>query len=357
MDGIKSKKQKTVIAVLSLGILIAAGFGIWWATALASTVKTENAKVAGDLADVSSRVSGRITGIDVQEGQEIKAGQILVTLDDSQYRINVQQAQAALHVAQANYNKLPDDVKAAGAAVKKSQAGLDANQASLRSAQVALDDARRQWETSKALFASGGISQEAMNTAESNYSKAQANVEVAAANVEAGKASVQASQIVMDSLNNSAAGVYRAQIEQAQALFDNAKLTQENSRIIADIDGTILRVPVSVGENVMAGQTLLTMSNLNNTWINVNIEEKKIDRIKVNQTAEVSLDAYPGKIFQGKVFEVGDVSQSTFALFSTESSSGSFTKVAQRIPVKIRIDSGGTLLKPGMSAVVKIHTK
>jgi membrane fusion protein, multidrug efflux system len=281
----------------------------------------------------------------------------LAKLDDSQYKINLEQAQAALHIAQATYKKLPDDVQAAGAAVEKSIAGLDANQASLRSAQIVLDDAQRQLEENQVLFASGAISQEGFKTFESSYKKAQANYEAAVANVASGQASLKAAQITVESLHNSASAVYLAQIEQAQALFNSAKLAEDNTTIYAEYDGTILRIPVSVGENVTAAQTLLTLGNLKSTWVTANIEEKKIDRIKVTQVVDVRIDAYPGKIFSGSVIEVGEASQATFALFSTESSSGSFTKVAQRIPIKIKVDSGEALLKPGMSAVVKIHTR
>ncbi len=357
MQWFVSNKKKASIYILSIVLLIIAAAGIWWAISLRTTLKTENAKVTGDLADVSSKVTGKISKIYVEEGQEVKAGQLLVKLDDSQYRINLEQAQAALHVAQANYQKLPDDVQSAGAAVEKSAAGLTAAEASRNSALVALNDARRLLEKNKELFAAGAISQEALDTSVSNFSKAQSNYDAAAANVEAGQAGLKAAQVTVGTLNNSAAAVYLAQIEQTQAAYNSAKLAQDNTSIYAEFNGNVLRIPVSVGENITASQTLLTLSNLKNTWVTANIEEKKIGRVKIGEKVDVNIDAYPGKVFAGEVMEVGTASQSTFSLLSTESTSGSFTKVAQRIPVKIKVDHGDAILKPGMSAVVRIHTK
>jgi multidrug resistance efflux pump len=122
------------------------------------------------------------------------------------------------------------------------------------------------------------------------------------------------------------------------------------------MDGTVIKIAVQPGENLTAGQAALTVSDLTRTWITANIEEKKISRVKDGQKAEVTIDAYPGKVFRGSVDTVGDASQSTFALIPTESSSGNFTKVTQRLQVKIEVENQGLLLKPGMSAIVKIHT-
>lgn len=355
MRGMESSK-KAGITILLLVLLVGLAGGIWWSIALRTTLKTDNAKVAGDLVDVSSKVAGKVQKIYVKEGQEVKAGQILVKLDDSQYRINLEQAEAALHVAQANYQKLLDDVKSARAAVDKAMAGLAANEANLKSAQVVLDDAKRQMEKNQVLYEAGAISQEAFNSIKSSYRRAQSNYDAAAANVEAARASLKDAQIKLASINNSTAAIYLAQIEQAQAAYNSAKLAYDNTSIYAQFDGTVLRIPVSVGENVTVSQILLTISNLKNTWVAANIEEKEIYRVKTSQKVDVRIDAFPGRVFPGEVMEVGSVSQSTFSLISTESTSGSYTKVAQRIPVKIKVNSGDIVLKPGMSAVVKIHT-
>lgn len=352
-----SNKKKTGMVILLLAVLLLAVAGIWWAISMRSAIKTENAKVTGDLADVSSKVAGKISKIYVDEGQYVKAGQLLVKLDDSQYKLNLEQAQAALHIAQANYQKLPDDVQSAVAAADKATAGLSASRASLQAAQVALNDAKRQLNKNQELYDAGAISRETLDTVVSACSKAQSNYDAAAANVDASLAGLKAAQVAQNTLNNSATAVYQAQIEQAQAAYNSAKLAEDNTRIYAELDGNVLRLPVSIGENVSASQTLLTLTNLKHTWITANIEEKKIGRVQTGEKVDVTIDAFPGRTFTGTVIEVGTTAQSTFSLISSETTSGSFTKVAQRIPVKIKVDSGNATLKPGMSASVNIHTK
>jgi len=111
-----------------------------------------------------------------------------------------------------------------------------------------------------------------------------------------------------------------------------------------------------VGESVSVGQTILTISNLENTWISANIDEDKSGRVKVGQDVTVKIDSLPGIAFAGKVSEVGGAAQSTFALIPSENTSGNYTKVTQRFSIKITVDKQGQTLKPGMSAVINIHT-
>ncbi|HWP98773.1 MAG TPA: efflux RND transporter periplasmic adaptor subunit [Syntrophomonadaceae bacterium] len=130
-----------------------------------------------------------------------------------------------------------------------------------------------------------------------------------------------------ESTQKASGNIYLAQIEQAQAAYDNAKLAEDNTVILAPVSGIILCIPVVVGENVSAGQTLLTISDHSNTWITANIDEDKFGRIKVGEKAKVEVDAYPGQSFAGEVIETGNATQSTFSLISTENTSGNYTKV------------------------------
>lgn len=113
---------------------------------------------------------------------------------------------------------------------------------------------------------------------------------------------------------------------------------------------------VQAGENLSANQIVLSICDLKSIWITANIDESKISRIKKGQPVDIKIDAYPGQTFKGKVEAIGNATQSSFSLLPTESSSGNFTKVMQRIPVKIAVISPAQLLKPGMSARIKIHT-
>lgn len=357
---VKEKRGKKVAATIVCVLLVVAAIatgGLWWWNTLKTTVSTDNAKVSGDLVDVSSKVAGKLAVLNVKEGQQVTKGQIIAQLDDSQYQINLQQAQAALDLANATYSKLPDDVKSANAAVDKSQTGISSAVAQYKSAQTSLTDAKRQLDHDKTLFDSGAISKESLDTAQSNYEKAELALEAADANVKANNATLADAQIKVGSLSSTQAAIYKAQIEQAQVTYNNAKLAEDNTVIKADISGTVLRIPEMVGENLTVGQTILTISDLNSAWINANIDEKKAGRIKEGQKVDVRIDSYPGKILLGKVIAIGNSTQSIFNLISTDNSSGNYTKVTQRLPVKIKVQNKGVVLKPGTSAVVTIHTK
>ncbi len=351
----KSIKKKRMIGIGVIVVIVAiSGFAWWWFFAR-SVVSTDNAKVNGDLVDVSAEVSGKLIQLNVVEGQQVEAGQILAKLDDSQYKINLQQAQAALDLAKANYAKLPDDIKAAATMVDQTNNNLSAAQAQLKSAQIALADAKRNLDHAQALFAAGAISQEAMDIAQSTYDKAESGVEQSNAVVQSNEAALANVQAKLDALNNSQAAIYQAQLDQAQAVYNTAKRAEEKTTVIADTSGAILRIPVAVGETLAVNQIILTTCNLDAVWIEANIDEDKAGRIKVGQKVEASIDNYPGVSFYGSIIEVKNSSQAFFALIPTENTSGNFTKITQRIPIKIKVENNGYILKPGLSSVVKIY--
>jgi membrane fusion protein (multidrug efflux system) len=345
-------KIAVLVAVLVGGIV---GGYIWWNN-LRTSISTDNAKVVGDIVDISPKVAGRLEEILVQEGTYVEAGQVLAVLDNAQYKINLNQAKATLDLSKANYDKLPDDLKATQATVEKSRGSILSSQAQVKSAEVALADAKRNLDQNESLYQNGSISKEALETSRSGYTKAQAALEAMQASVVANQAALQEAQAKMDSLGKTGAAIYLAQLEQAQATYDNAQLAVTNSIIKAPISGTVVRLVLQIGENVAANQTILTISNLDTTWVIANIDEDKTGRVKVGQDVEVRIDSYPGMTFAGKVSELGGATQSTFALIPSENSSGNYTKVTQRFPFKITVDKKGLVLKPGMSAVIKIHT-
>lgn len=279
----------------------------------------------------------------------------MAQLDDSQYKINLQQAQAALDLAQANYAKLPDDIKAAASTVGQASNSVSAAEAQLKSAQTALADAKRNLDHDQSLYAAGAISKEAMDTAQSNYDKAEAGVEQLNAVMQSNAANLENAQAKLDSLNNSQAAIYLAQIDQEQAAYNTAKRAEDKTTIIADTGGTILRIPVTEGETLSVSTTILTICNLDAVWIEANIDEDKAGSIKVGQKVEATIDNYPGVTFSGSITEVKNSSQSIFALIPTENTSGNYTKVTQRVPIKAKVQSSGYILKPGLSAVIKIH--
>ena len=149
----------------------------------------------------------------------------------------------------------------------------------------------------------------------------------------------------------------QAQVQQAQAALKNVEILLADTAIKAPVAGVIAVKSVEDGEVVAFGQQLFNISNLADVWIGANIEETYIGRVKVGQPVEFTIDAYPDKKFTGEVIEVGPASGSQFALLPTENTSANFTKVTQRLPIKIKAGESEYVLKPGMSAEIRIFTK
>ncbi|MGE5380162.1 MAG: HlyD family secretion protein [Methylocystaceae bacterium] len=350
----KGKRGMLILGVLVIAALV--GGGIWWYS-LRLAITTDNAKVTGDIVDISARTSGLLMQILVPEGEEVKTGQVLARLDDNQAKINLLQAEAALEIARANTSKLPADLTSAQAAVTKAKEAAISNEAQAKSAAITAEDAGRQLSKMQTLFNQGALAQESLDQARTRYETALANAEALKAAAASAQAAVTDAQAKMDTLGQTGSASYNAQYKQAQAVFENAQLALDNTVIKAQIDGTVVRIPVQAGENINDGHSLITVANLKQVWVTANIQEKQVGRVKKGQLVDVRIDAYPGQVFSGRVKEIGEATQSTFALIPTENTAGNFTKVSQRIPIKIGVEARGFIFKPGMSSVVKIHTR
>lgn len=351
-----SKKRLSIVVI---GVIIISGLfgaGLWWHQ-MRTSVKTDNAKVAGDMVDISVRISGQVKNIEVKEGDAVTKGQVLMELDNSPYENALRQARAGLAVAEANAARVPYDIGALQAGVRKSQAGVEAAQAALEIAGITLRDAQRSLEKQTALFKEGAVSQAGLDAAQTACEKARAGLVQAQANLDAARATLEDSQGKLSAAEKTAASLCQAQLDAAAASSENARLNLENTIIKAPADGTILKINVAVGETANTGQSVLTMADLNTVWVTANIDEGKISRVRAGQAAEVKIDAYPGKTLAGQVDRIGDAAQSAFAVIAMENTSGNYTKVTQRLQIKIKLENPGVVLKPGMSAIVKIDTR
>ncbi len=351
----KPKSRKFMVVMIII-LLAAAGAGVSWWYLLQTTISTENAKVVTDISDISLRVGGRMEQILVADGDKVAKGQELAALDREQYRIAMEQTQAALDLAKANYARLPYDLQSKNMAVAKARDQVAIAATAVSTAQIAVNDTQRVLSKNEELFNSGAISEEILNTSRSSYEKAVAALESARFSLQSAQISLRDNQQQEVAADKTSEPALLAGVKQAQAVYDAAAYNYNNSILKSPLEGTVVRTAVQVGETVTAGQTVLSLACPDNTWIIANIEEKKINRVHAGQGVEIRIDSYPGKVFKGSVASVGDVSQSTFALFSSESTSGSFTKVSQRVPVKISFDNQGLALKVGTSAQVKIYT-
>lgn len=331
--------RKIIFLVAGLLVIIAAVGGVWWWIRANSVVTTDDARVKGTIVTVSPKIPGKISQVLVNEGDTVKAGQVIAKIDSAELEAQVAQAKANLAAAQA---KLAE-IQAGNRPQQIAQA-----QASVAQAAANLDNARKNYDRLETLYQQGAVSAQQRDAAQTALNVAQAQYDAA----------VQGYSLAAEGNRPEDIQYAQAQVEQAAATLKNLQLQLDETVITAPADGVIAVKSVNPGEIVAPGQPIFNITVLNDVWISANIEETDIGKVKVGQPVDFTIDAYPGQKFPGQVMEVGPAANSQFSLLPTENTSGNFTKVTQRLPVKIKVlDTGDYVLKPGMSAIITIHVR
>ena len=391
----KSGRKFIVIAVILL-LVIGAGLFYWRST---FTESTDDAQVDGDLYQVSSRVTGQVIKVYVEDNQEIKAGDPIAEIDPKDYQVAVEQAQANLASAQAsaiqqtvnvpitsvNVNTSVDttgsDVQSSTAAVDQSRKQEQAAEARVAAAKANAIKSRLDVERYTPLVQKDVISKQQYDAAVAADASNQAAVLEAEANVIASQAQVtEAIQHLSQSRYQSAQSIkngpdqVRAQqakanaavadVKQAQARVDQALLNLSYTHITAPTTGIVNKKNVQVGANLSIGQDLLTIIPLTKLWVTANFKETQLSQMRPGQDVVMKVDALGGRKFHGKVTQIGGATGSRLSLFPPENATGNYVKVVQRIPVRIdftpeslQTDNKDYALRPGMSVTPDVEVK
>lgn len=388
----KKKKRRLILIIAIVIVVILAGLWWWHSTYYEDT---DDAQVNGNLIQISSRVNGNVVEVNVQENQFVKAGQVLVKLDPTDYATTVQKDEANLASAQANYEaasvNMPvinintnstlhtanADVMSANDSVSEAERQLQAAKAQVLAARANYTKAKLDLARYTPLVQKDVISKQQFDTAveaaaadhaalqqaEANVQARQAAVSIAHARVTQAEASLNNAKTRPNQLAIQKAKIDQAaaQVQQAKAALEQAKLNLSYCVITAPTAGIVTTKSVQVGENLSAGQNLMTLVSLDNLWVTANFKETQIDDIRAGQPVQISVDALGGKKFSGKVAEIGGATGSMLSLFPPENATGNYVKVVQRIPVRIDFtdpsQNKNHLLRPGMSVEPKVRVK
>lgn len=305
--------------------------------------RTDNAFVRGQVTIISPQVSGYVTSVAVQDYQTVQQGQLLATVDDRIYRQQLEQARANLHAAEAALANASNTQASAQGAVAQ-------RRASIASAEAALVQAQANATRARTLFAGGWVAQAQIDTTQASLRAAQAGL--AEARAVEGIAQTGVSSAVVGK------GSLEAAVEAARAQVGLAQINLDNTRIIAPASGRLGEVAVRVGQSVAAG-TQLTSVVPDLIWVNANMKETQLRHIRVGQPVELSVDSLGGETLKGHVERISPATGSEFSIIRPDNATGNYTKVAQRVPVRISIDPNQPLaarLSPGMSVVARIDT-
>ena len=360
-----------LIVLVVAGLLFLAING-WWSTWFSGRAeqKTDDAYVRADMTPLSTRISGTVRKMDVKDYQSVKAGQVLVEIDDDEYRAIVEQAKAALAASQA---ALGDNqaakriqqakIQNAEAMVAQAEAAVGAARAGVASAQPELERATLERNRQEALMESKATTRKQVQSAVADaehlsglLASSQADLARAQASLESSRAQLEAEKRELAALDSRDA-LYRADTEAKRAAITVAEVNLGYTRITAPTNGAVGQRHVQEGQLVAPGMQMVDLVR-GDPWIQANYLETQLANIRIGDTADIKVDAFPGIILHGKVEEIAPASGSQLALLPPDNATGNFTKVVQRIPVKIALDPGHPLqgrLRPGLSTEVTVH--
>lgn len=306
-------------------------------------VSTENALVRGQVTLIGTQLSGYVIDVKVQDFQQVKQGDLLVQIDDRIYQQRYEQAQAQLAAQKAALANWDQSRKTAAS-------GVLLNQATLANAQAQAAKSLADLGRVNSLAADGSLSLREQDASKAAQAQTAAAVAQARANLDIAKQQVQS--VTVNKLSLEAA------VANAEAALKAAKVDLDNTRITAPEDGQLGQVTVRKGAYVNTGANLMGLVP-RQLWVIANLKETQMNNVQVGQSATFKVDALDGAVLTGQVERISPATGSEFSVLPADNATGNFVKIAQRIPVRIRIDQGqakARRLAPGMSVIVSIDT-
>ncbi len=332
---------------------------------------TNDAYVRGDLTPLSTKVPGLVRDVKVNDYQQVRKGDLLVQLDDDDYKAQVAQAAAGVEAAKAAIENNGRQRQLQDAKIERALAGIDQAQAEITAAQagkeaVQADVTRTRAERNRqeSLLKTNSTTQQTVEKAvadeerfSAQYASRDADLAQAHTLLRSNESAAEAERrgkVVLESQDTQLI----ADLHAKQAALQVAQVNLGYTRIVAPADGTVGERQVRTGQLVAPGTQVMTFVE-NVRWVAANFRETQLTNIKIGDPAEIRVDVYPGQVIKGRVLEIAPASGSQFALLPPDNATGNFTKVVQRVPVKIALDDSSlrSQLRPGLSAVVTVRTR
>ena len=404
----KHPGKRILLGALGVGTLFLTIVSTRWLHYAATHQETDDAYVMGHIHPINSRIAGTVARILVDDNQRVSQGEVLVELDPRDFEIALQQAQADLEnaqrqadvakvnigvtatnaqgqttVAQGNIDAAEASIATSEAALTEAQVGVPAAKASLAQVNANLFKAFLDYKRYTQLSQDGAVAQQQVDTAKANYEALLAQRDAAQEQIRTAQAKVTEAQKRLDNAKAKLAstqgtlqqaqsttrqteankGQYQvalASVTKAVASVKNAQLQLSYTQITAPTAGKIGNKTVEVGQRIQAGQALMSVVQ-EQPWIVANFKETQLGKMQPGQEVEINLDFLPQHPFKGKVDSLSPASGAQFALLSSDNATGNFTKIVQRVPIKINFDSQSirgyeSHIAPGMSAVIKVNT-
>ena len=322
--------------LFTLGLIVAGAIGTFWYINQSRLVTTDNAYLKFDKVTLSSEVAGKITSIGVSENQTVKRGELLVTVDDSAYRVGRDKAAARLLQAESEIKSLQASYR-----TKEAQLALAAS-----NLEFADKEYKRELNLSRKKLTSEALIDDRKHTLDvANENRIIIEKELAQllANLN-GRADAPLSEY--------------SEVKEAQADLDLANINLQHTKIQAPFDGFVSHLP-NLGQHLDPGSPILSLVSNKDVWIEANFKETDLLNLHVDQSVEIAVDAYPGRSWKGSVQSLSAATGSEYSLLPPQNATGNWIKVVQRVPIRIKLQTreGDPVLRAGMSVNVEIDTQ
>lgn len=337
----RSRKKRVVLMILLLAVLAGAGhYGREWWTTGRFEVATDDAYVAADYAVLAPKVSGYVAEVMATNYDVVKKGDPLIRLEDGDYQVRLRVAEAAVEGKKASLTRIESQIGQSGAMIDVAKANVDAARAMMTMADA---DLGRYEDLAKSDYAS----RQKLESARATQASARADLAARLAGVTESEAALQVAIASRAEMQAALAG--------AEAERDQAARDLEDTVIRAPFDGVVGNLNMAAGEFVQTGARLMALVPLQDIYIDANFKETQVHSLAIGSPVHVEVDAYPGRSFTGHVVNFAPATGSVFSLLPPENATGNFTKVVQRLPVRISVPAEVAAegwLRPGLSVIV-----
>jgi membrane fusion protein, multidrug efflux system len=336
-----SRKAVIIGAALGALSLAVAGGATWWSHAK-QFESTDDAFIDTRIVSISPQVAGMVAKLDVTDNQLVSAGTVLARLDDASYRFQLDQANAQVSRSQA-------DISNVDAQLDAQHSRVDAADRQVAEGQAALSFSQQEYDRYQNLEKAGSGTEQRLQQATSDLAQKKASLAAAQANLLVAQKQLKVLETQRGSLS--------AQLRSAQANADLAQTNLKYTEIKAPVDGRVTKLSGAAGTYLTPGQSI-AMFVPDDIWVTANFKETQLDEMKPGQPVTLTVDAYPGKTFAGRVDSMQAGSGTAFSLLPAENATGNYVKVTQRVPVKIVFDQKPDVrLGPGMSVVPTVKVQ
>jgi len=340
-----SNAQRIIALAIAIALMAGAGFGLDWLISGRYMISTDDAYVRAHNTTLASKISGYVASIPIEDNTQVHAGDVIASIDDGDYRLAADAAREKVATQQATVDRIGEQIVA-------QKANVDQTKAQMASAQAMATKTQLELARQQALAAQKYASEQTLE-------QAQAERDQAAAAVQSAQAVIDAAAATLD--------VLKAQQQEAARTLDELRTAQAKAErdlsftvIRAPVDGVFSNRAVQTGDYVQTGQHVASLVPLSGVYIEANFKETQLGRIRPGQSVSISVDALPQHAIKGVVASLSPASGSVFSLLPPDNATRNFTKIVQRLPVRIEVPAGVAdqrVLRPGMSVVVTVNTR